>query len=96
VWVFPGNTADAGTVQRVKDDLRGWRLNRVVFVADRGFAGEENLRYLQRGGGHYIVSECENQACGEQRMIRGRPGDSRTVACHAGRSGERGRAAGGT
>jgi transposase len=57
VWVFPGNTADAGTVQRVKDDLRGWRLNRVVFVADRGFAGEENLRYLQRGGSHYIVGE---------------------------------------
>ena len=55
--VFPGNTADAGTVQRVKDDLRGWRLNRVVFVADRGFAGEESLRYVQRGGGHLIVGE---------------------------------------
>ncbi|MGP8160501.1 MAG: IS1634 family transposase [Candidatus Dormibacteria bacterium] len=57
VWVFPGNTADAATIQRVKDDLRGWRLNRVVLVADRGMAGEENLRYLQRGGGHYIIGE---------------------------------------
>jgi hypothetical protein len=56
-WVFPGNTADAATVQQVKDDLRGWRLHRVILVADRGIAGEENLRYLQRGGGHYIVGE---------------------------------------
>jgi transposase len=57
VWVFPGNTADAATIQRVKDDLRGWKLHRVVLVADRGMAGEENLRYLQRGGGHYIIGE---------------------------------------
>jgi len=57
VWVFPGNTADAATVRQVKDDLRGWRLNRVVFVADRGITGEANLRYLQRGGSHYIVGE---------------------------------------
>ncbi|HUZ30219.1 MAG TPA: IS1634 family transposase [Solirubrobacteraceae bacterium] len=57
VWVFPGNTADAATVRRVKDDLRGWRLGRVVFVADRGLAGDENVRYLQRAGGHYIVGE---------------------------------------
>ena len=34
----------------VKDDLRGWRLGRVVTVVDRGFSSDENLRYLTRGG----------------------------------------------
>ena len=27
-WVFPGNTTDATTVERIKDDLRGWKLGR--------------------------------------------------------------------
>jgi len=33
------------------------RPRRVVWVADRGFASEENRRYLQRAGGHYILGE---------------------------------------
>lgn len=39
-------------IRQVKDDLKEWKLNRVVWVADRGFASAENRRYLQRGGGH--------------------------------------------
>jgi hypothetical protein len=54
-WVFPGNTVDVTTVQQVKDDLRGWRLGRCVFVGDAGMVSEDNLRYLRRGGGSYIV-----------------------------------------
>ncbi len=54
-WVFPGNTADMSTIRKVKDDLGRWHLNRCIIVHDRGMASEENLQYLQRGGGHYIV-----------------------------------------
>ena len=79
VWVFPGNTADAATIQRVKDDLRGWRLNRVVLVADRGMAGEENLRYLQRGGGHYIIGERMRAGIGAVEAALSRPGRYRVV-----------------
>jgi len=56
-WVWPGNTADAATVEEVKRSLSGWRLNRVVWAMDRGMVSEENLRELQRGGAHYIVGE---------------------------------------
>ena len=35
-WVFPGNTTDVGTVEKVRSDLRGWNLNRAIFIADAG------------------------------------------------------------
>jgi transposase len=54
-WVFPGNTADMSTIEQVKKDLGNWRLNRCIFVHDRGMTSESNKQYLQRGGGHYIV-----------------------------------------
>ncbi len=56
-WVWPGNTADASTVEEVQRDLGGWKLSRVVWVIDRGFAGEEQRHDFQRGGGHVIVGE---------------------------------------
>jgi hypothetical protein len=57
VWTFPGNSSDQQIIRKVKDDLRGWNLSRVIWVLDRGFTSERNRRYLQRGGGHYIVGE---------------------------------------
>jgi transposase len=54
-WAFPGNTMDMSTIERVKNDLARWRLNRVVYVHDEGMTSESNLHYLQRGGNHYIV-----------------------------------------
>jgi len=57
VWCWPGNTNDQALIRQVKDDLRSWRLGRVVWVADRGFASGENRRYLQRAGGNYIIGE---------------------------------------
>ena len=57
VWTFPGNASDQVIIRKVKDDLRGWNLSRVIWVLDRGFTSERNRRYLQRGGGHYIVAE---------------------------------------
>ncbi len=57
VWTFPGNTSDQQIIRKARDDLRDWNLSRVIWVLDRGFTSEHNRRYLQRGGGHYIVGE---------------------------------------
>ena len=57
VWCWPGNTADSALIRQVKDNMRGWSLSRVVWVADRGFTSAENRRYLRRGGNHYIIGE---------------------------------------
>jgi hypothetical protein len=57
VWCWPGNTNDSALIRQVKDDLRAWKLTRVVWVGDRGFTSAENRRYLQRAGGHYILGE---------------------------------------
>jgi transposase len=57
VWTFPGNASDQTIIRKVRDDLRGWNLARVIWVLDRGFSSERNRRYLQRAGGHYIVGE---------------------------------------
>jgi hypothetical protein len=54
-WVWPGNTSDTTVIEQVKDDLRSWRLGRVVTVADSGFSSEANLAYLTRAGGHCIT-----------------------------------------
>jgi hypothetical protein len=51
-WCWPGNTGDSALIRQVRDDLRDWKLSRVMWVADRGFTSAENRRYLQRGGGH--------------------------------------------
>jgi transposase len=56
-WSFPGNESDQVVIRQVHDDLRSWRLHRVVWVGDRGFASEENRAYLQRAGGHYLFGE---------------------------------------
>jgi len=74
-WVLPGNTADASVVARVQEDLAGWKLSRVVWVMDRGFAGESQRIALQRGGGQVIVGEKlrgGEQACREALGRKGR------------------------
>lgn len=55
-WVFPGNTADMTTVEKVKADLRGWKLGRCIFVGDAGMNSQENRRQLSLGGGKYILA----------------------------------------
>ena len=55
-WVFPGDTSDVTTVEKVKADLRGWKLNRCVFVGDAGMNSAENRRTLALGGGKYILA----------------------------------------
>jgi Transposase DDE domain len=55
VWCWPGNTQDQTVLAQVKDDLRGWKLGRVIAVVDRGFSSADNLADLRRAGGHYIA-----------------------------------------
>jgi hypothetical protein len=78
-WVFPGNTADVSTLETVKKDLAGWRLNRVVYVADGGCLSEDNLRVLARGGSGYIVGVPLRKSK-EAAQVLARPGRFRTVA----------------
>ena len=56
-WTLPGNTQDMRTVERVKQDLLGWKLARVLWVMDCGMNSEKNRLMLQRAGGHYILGE---------------------------------------
>jgi len=55
VWCRPGNTNDQQVLAEVKDDMRHWKLGRVITVVDRGFSSADNLAYLRRAGGHYIA-----------------------------------------
>ena len=80
VWTFPGNTADQALIRGVKDDLLAWKLGRVVWVTDRGFASAENRRYLQRAGGHYISGEKLRSESAEARAALARAGRYRVVA----------------
>ena len=54
-WCWPGNTNDQAVLAEVRDDLRDWKLGRVITVVDRGFTSADNLAYLRRAGGHYIA-----------------------------------------
>jgi len=78
-WVFPGNTADVTTVERVKNDLRGWRLGRCVFVGDAGMNSEENRRALSLGAGKYILATKMRAGDEVTREVLTRPGRYRTV-----------------
>ena len=40
-----------------KNDLAGWNLRRLVWVADRGFASAASRASLTRGGEHHIHAE---------------------------------------
>jgi hypothetical protein len=79
-WCWPGNTTDSALIRQVRDDLRDWKLSRVVWVADRGFSSAENRRYLQRGGGHYILGEKLRSGSAEATAALARQGRYQQVA----------------
>lgn len=80
VWTFPGNTSDQVLIRTVKDDLSDWNLNRVIWALDRGFTSAANRRYLQRGGGHYIMGEKLRGDSKEAAAALSRQGRYHTVA----------------
>lgn len=79
-WTWPGNTSDMTTVATVKADLRGWKLNRVVWAVDRGFVSAENLIELQKGGAHYIAGRKLRSGEKDVEEALARPGRYRKVA----------------
>ncbi len=79
VWVWPGNTNDQTVISEVKDDLRGWRLGRCVWVVDRGFSSDANLRYLTRGGHHWIAGERMRDGSADAQAALARPGRYQSV-----------------
>jgi len=80
VWCWPGNTGDQALVRQVKADLRDWTLTRVIWVADRGFASEENRRYLRKGDHHYIIGEKLRSGSAEATAALSRQGRYQQVA----------------
>lgn len=71
-WVLPGNQHDATTVERIQGELAGWGLNRVIWVMDRGMTSDENKKFLQRGGGDYILGEkLRGPKASEEALRRG-------------------------
>ena len=55
-WVFPGNTSDVTTIEKVRSDLKGWKLGRALFVADAGMNSEENRQELAKACGTYLLA----------------------------------------
>jgi len=55
-WVFPGNTTDVNTVEKVRSDLRGWSLGRALFAADAGINSQDNREELGRACGKYLLA----------------------------------------
>jgi transposase len=78
-WCWPGNTNDQSVLKQVKDDLRGWRLGRVVTVVDRGFSSDDNLAYLTRAGGHWIAGERLRDGTADVAQVLARQGRYRGV-----------------
>jgi hypothetical protein len=79
-WTFPGTTSDQLIIRTIHDDLAGWKLSRVLWVADRGFSSEANRAYLQRGGGHYVIAERLRNGSAEARAALSRAGRYQQVA----------------
>jgi transposase len=79
-WVFRGDTVDVETVRKVREDLRGWKLTRSIFVGDAGMVSEANLAALSAGGGKYIL--CMPMRAGSEvaQDVLTRPGRYKTVA----------------
>ena len=79
-WVFPGNTVDVTTVKQVKADLKGWQLNRCLFVGDAGMVSAANLKTLSRGGGRYILCMPIHRGGEIAQAVLTRPGRYQAVA----------------
>jgi transposase len=73
-WVLPGNTSDMTLVKLVRQDLKGLKLGRVLFVADSGFNSAENRREQGRAWGTYVLA-CRMGSVDEiQQKVMTRPG----------------------
>jgi hypothetical protein len=81
-WVFPGNTAEVTTMEHRKADLRGWRLNRGVFVGDSGMFSAAHQQRLSRARGRYRLAVPMRKVTEGPRAVLSRPGRYREVAAN--------------
>src|SRR5436305_5859022 len=74
-WCWPGNSNDQQVLAEVKDDMRDWKLGRVITVVDRGFSSADNLAYLRRAGGalHRRDAHARRQPPRRDRAVAPRP-----------------------
>jgi len=79
-WVLPGNTNDSTVVKRIREDLRGWRLNRVLMVGDAGFDSLENRAELARACGRYVLAVRAGSLKEVKEVVLSRSGRYKEVA----------------
>jgi transposase len=79
-WVFPGNTTDVTTIEKIRSDLRGWKLGRALFVADSGMNSEDNRKELARACGKYLLACRMASVSAIKRQVLGKPGPYRIFA----------------
>ena len=77
--VFPGNTTEVTTVERIKDDRRGGKLGRALFVADAGMHSEANREELARGAGKYVLAVPVGAIAEVKTAVLSRPGRYRKI-----------------
>jgi transposase len=73
-WVFTGNTNDMTTIDKVKADLRGWRLGRCMMVGDTGMNSDANRHTLSLGAGKYILGSRMRGGGEVDKLVLTRPG----------------------
>jgi transposase len=78
-WVFPGKTTDVTTVERIKADLRGWKLSRALFVADAGMNSKENRAELGRACGKYLLATRLASVAEIKQEVRSAPGRLKVI-----------------
>ena len=79
-WVFPGNTSDVDTVKKVREDLRGWKLGRALFVADSGINSGTNRDELARACGKYLLATRMASVSEIKEDVLTKPGRFKTIA----------------
>jgi transposase len=80
IWTWPGNANDQELIRQVKEDMRAWKLGRVVWVVDAGFNSAENRHLLQLAGGHYIIGQKVRRDSKEVEAALSRQGRYRQLA----------------
>jgi hypothetical protein len=79
-WVFPGNTTDVKTVERVKTDLKGWKLGRALFVADAGMNSGDTRQELARACGKYLLATRMGAVKEIKHDVLSRPGRFKKIS----------------
>jgi len=79
-WVLPGNTNDSTVVKRIREDLRGWRLHRVLMVGDAGMDSLANREELARACGRYVLAVRAGSLKEVKEDVLGRPGRYKQVS----------------